>query len=121
MIKELLWRSSDKFKDQIVRKLINNFQDADIKEDTKEDIRDANIKKDITTYIKDDVNYSQLSNDYVKDKVMWTLLYYSGYLTYNDGHLCIPNKEVLTEWVGWIQTEDINSTPNSLLNMLLEG
>jgi hypothetical protein len=119
MIKELLWRSSDKFKDQIVRKLINNFQDEDI----KEDIQDVNIKEYIKEYINDDINYNQFSNDYVNDKVMWSLLYYSGYLTYNNGHLCIPNKEVLTEWMGWIQTEgtDINSTPNSLLNMLLEG
>jgi len=88
VIKDLLWRSSDGFKGQVV-KLIKNIQDG---------VVDANIKEDI----KEDVDYNLLSNNFVDDDVMWTLLYYSGYLTYDGNHLFIPNKEVFTEWVGWI-------------------
>lgn len=49
MIKELLWRSFDKFKDQIVWRfrLISK------------DIQDANIKEYVKEYIKDDINYNQ--------------------------------------------------------------
>src|SRR5437763_13016177 len=104
VIKDLLWRSSDGFKGQVV-KLIKNIQDG---------VVDANIKEDI----KEDVDYNLLSNNFVDDDVMWTLLYYSGYLTYDGNHLFIPNKEVFTEWVGWIRIKGINNKPDLLLKML---
>jgi len=107
VIKDLLWRSSDGFKGQVV-KLIKNIQDG---------VVDANIKEDI----KEDVDYNLLSNNFVDDDVMWTLLYYSGYLTYDGNHLFIPNKEVFTEWVGWIRIKGINNKPDLLLKMLLQG
>jgi hypothetical protein len=88
-------------------KLIKNIQNGVVGSDIKEDINE-------------DINYDLLSNNFVDDDVMWTLLYYSGYLTYDGNHLFIPNKEVFTEWMGWIRIKGIKN-PNLLLNMLLEG
>jgi hypothetical protein len=81
VIKDLLWRSSDDFKDQVAKLIQNGVIDVD-------------IRRDIT----EDIDYNLLSDD---DDVMWTLLYYSGCLTSQNDHLRIPNKEVFIEWQGW--------------------
>ncbi|RGB31707.1 hypothetical protein C1646_708301 [Rhizophagus diaphanus] len=55
-----------------------------------------------------------------KTNVIWTLLYYGGYLTMNeDKNLCIPNMEVFTEWKGWLNNR-ISSNPDTMLEMLLQ-
>jgi hypothetical protein len=65
-----------------------------------------------------DIDYNTLSpraND-----VIWTLLYYGGYLTMNeDKNLCIPNMEVFTEWKGWLNNR-VSSNPDTMLEMLLQ-
>jgi hypothetical protein len=65
-----------------------------------------------------DINYNTLS-PHASD-VLWTLLYYGGYLTMNeDEKLCIPNTEVFTEWKGWLN-DRISSNPDIMLEMLLQ-
>jgi hypothetical protein len=50
--------------------------------------------------IMTDIDYKVLSQKSNVDLVLWTLLYYAGYLTKNKIGLCIPNLEVSTEWQG---------------------
>ena len=106
MIKDLLWQSSDDFKDQVTKLIQNDVIDIDIRED-----------------IREDIDYNLLSQNSIDDDIMWALLYYSGYLTsQNDDHLRIPNKEVFIEWQGWIRKKSINQIkPDSMLKTLLQG
>jgi hypothetical protein len=65
-----------------------------------------------------DIDYNTLSPR--ASDVIWTLLYYGGYLTMNeDKNLCIPNMEVFTEWKGWLNNR-ISSNPDKMLEMLLQ-
>ena len=54
--------------------------------------------------ILEDIDYDVLSKKSNVDKVLWTLLYYAGYLSKDENEaLCIPNMEVSTEWQGWLK------------------
>jgi len=65
-----------------------------------------------------DIDYNTLSPR--ASDVIWTLLYYGGYLTMNkDENLYIPNTEVFTEWKGWLNNR-ISSNPDTMLEMLLQ-
>ena len=92
-IKKLLWHSTKYFKKKMLILL-------------KKGAIDVEILKDI--------DYNTLS-PYASD-VIWTLLYYGGYLTMNeDKNLCIPNMEVFTEWKGWLNNR-ISSNPITTLD-----
>ncbi|RGB22823.1 hypothetical protein C1646_822395 [Rhizophagus diaphanus] len=72
----------------------------------------------IDVEILKDIDYNTLS-PHASD-VIWTLLYYGGYLTMNeDKNLCIPNMEVFAEWKGWLNSR-ISSKPDTMLEMLLQ-
>ncbi|GET59671.1 AAA family ATPase [Rhizophagus irregularis DAOM 181602=DAOM 197198] len=93
-IKKLLWHSTKDFKKETLTLL-------------KKDVIDVKILKDI--------DYNTLS-----PRVIWTLLYYEGYLTMNeDKNLCIPNIKVFTEWKEWLNNR-ISSNPDIMLEMLLQ-
>ncbi|CAB4412680.1 unnamed protein product [Rhizophagus irregularis] len=96
-IKKLLWHSTKDFKKKTLTLL-------------KKGAIDVEILKDI--------DYNTLSPR--ASDVIWTLLYYGGYLTMNeDKNLCIPNMEVFTEWKGWLNNR-ISSNPDKMLEMLLQ-
>src|SRR5437773_12361013 len=72
----------------------------------------------INVKIMKDVDYDLLSQ--CTSDVLWTLLYYGGYLTMDkDEYLYIPNTEVLTEWKGWLNNR-ISFNPDTMLEMLLQ-
>ena len=63
-------------------------------------------RQSIQVNIQHDVQYELLKTNPVAS--LWSLLYYAGYLTGTiDGSTCyvnIPNREVLSEWKGWISS-----------------
>ncbi|RIA99390.1 hypothetical protein C1645_811643 [Glomus cerebriforme] len=82
MIKDLFWNSTEDFK--------NN---------TSILLRDCTIN----VGIMEDIDYNMLNQKSNIDQVLWTLLYYAGYLTKDkNDNLCIPNMEVSTEWQEWL-------------------
>ncbi|CAI2187746.1 12947_t:CDS:2 [Funneliformis geosporum] len=96
-IKKLLWHSTEDFR----KKTLTLLQ-----------------KGAINVEILKDIDYLTLS-PHASD-VLWTLLYYEGYLTMNkEKKLCIPNTEVFTEWKGWLNNR-ISSNPDTMLEMLLQ-
>ncbi|CAI2162549.1 13139_t:CDS:10 [Funneliformis geosporum] len=96
-IKKLLWHSTEDFR----KKTLTLLQ-----------------KGAINVEILKDIDYLTLS-PHASD-VLWTLLYYGGYLTMNkEKKLCIPNTEVFTEWKGWLNNR-ISSNPDTMLEMLLQ-
>ena len=99
-IKDLLWISTEDFKNNT---LILLKGDA------------------IHIGILEDIDYDVLSKKSNVDKVLWTLLYYAGYLSKDENEaLCIPNMEVSTEWQGWL-TNSNSFELDSMLSLLLQG
>ncbi|CAG8505046.1 19224_t:CDS:2 [Gigaspora rosea] len=68
--------------------------------------------------IREDINYNVLIQKSNIDQVLWTLLYYVGYLTKYD-NLCIPNMEVSMEWQEW-QTNCNLFELDLMLSLLLQ-
>ena len=100
-IELLLCQSSIHFKNNIV-KLLNG--------------------EEVTASVHGDVQYTLLGDR--NDDSLWSLLYYAGYLTTGKGSqtLCIPNKEVMEQWHGWVKYKVIDCLDSpSLISILLEG
>jgi hypothetical protein len=106
-IKKMLWNSSEQFHD-----------------DTEKLIGGKSIQGTITP----DLSYEDLT--IYDDDTLLSLLYYAGYLTGNrseldpkpDGfkELRVPNKEVMSEWEGWLSLPT-SSFSFSLVQTILEG
>ncbi|CAG8515477.1 4056_t:CDS:2, partial [Ambispora leptoticha] len=103
-ISMLLWHSTENFKNDIISLLDGN-----------------SIKGSILP----DLYYGTLDGS--DSAVLRTLLYYAGYLTKdkssnmeNGDILRIPNKEVKTQWLRWLQGSSFK-TVHSLVNKLLAG
>ncbi|CAB5395694.1 unnamed protein product [Rhizophagus irregularis] len=76
-IKDLLWNSTEDFKNN-TSMLLKGYT--------------------INVRIMEDMDYNMLAQKSNIDNVLWTLLYYAGYLTKDkNDNLCIPNMEVSTE------------------------
>lgn len=76
-IKDLLWNSTEDFKNN-TSMLLKGYA--------------------INVRIMEDMDYNMLAQKSNIDNVLWTLLYYAGYLTKDkNDNLCIPNMEVSTE------------------------
>jgi hypothetical protein len=75
----------------------------------------------INVEIMEDIDYNLLAQKSNVDQVLWTLLYYAGYLTKDENDdLRIPNMEVSTEWQGWM-TNCNSFELDSMLSLLLQG
>ena len=106
-IKKMLWYSSEQFHDN-TEKLIGG--------------------KSIQGIIAPDLSYQDLT--IYDDHALLSLLYYAGYLTAtnteldpeSDGlkELCVPNKEVMKKWEGWLSLPT-SSFSISLVQTILEG
>ncbi|RUS31197.1 hypothetical protein BC938DRAFT_478277 [Jimgerdemannia flammicorona] len=81
--------------------------------------------KPIQALIRDDIRYENLAN--FNDDTLWTLLYYTGYLTpdvrgLTTPHYTIPNYEVYMQWVEWVMPALSESTTcKTLLHTLVSG
>ncbi|RIA88807.1 hypothetical protein C1645_851995 [Glomus cerebriforme] len=90
-IKKLLWHLTEDFRKKTLMLL---------------------LKDAINVEILKDINYNILS-PHASD-VLWTLLYYGGYLTMNeDENLCILNMMVFTEWKGWLNNRILSNLDNA--------
>ncbi|CAG8504850.1 2445_t:CDS:2, partial [Scutellospora calospora] len=102
-LKKCIWKSSTSFK-ETVEKLLKGEYIAGVE-------------------IQDDLQYLYL--DQYQDSVIWTLLYYAGYLTMNsEKHLVIPNIEIHLEWHKWVINVPFftrGQTVTSMLDNLLLG
>ncbi|PKY57378.1 DUF1703-domain-containing protein [Rhizophagus irregularis] len=99
-IKDLLWNSTEDFKNN-TSMLLKGCA--------------------INVGIMEDIDYNVLIQKSNIDNVLWTLLYYAGYLTKDkNDNLCIPNMEVSTEWQEWL-TNCNSFELDSLLSLLLQG
>ncbi|RUP51883.1 hypothetical protein BC936DRAFT_144902 [Jimgerdemannia flammicorona] len=104
LLKPLLFHASSKFK-KAVWELLDN--------------------KPIQALIRDDIRYESLAN--FNDDTLWTLLYYTGYLTpdvrgLTTPHYTIPNYEVYMQWVEWVMPALSESTTcKTLLHTLVSG
>jgi hypothetical protein len=99
-IKDLLWNSTEDFKNN-TSMLLNGCA--------------------INVGIMEDIDYDMLTRKSNIDQVLWTLLYYAGYLSKDENKaLCIPNMEVSMEWQGWL-TNSNSFELDSMLSLLLQG
>ncbi|CAG8758977.1 14031_t:CDS:2, partial [Rhizophagus irregularis] len=98
-IKDLLWNSTEDFKNN-TSMLLKGCA--------------------INVRIMEDMDYNVLAQKSNIDNVLWTLLYYAGYLTKDkNDNLCIPNMEVSTEWQEWL-TNCNSFELDSMLSLLLQ-
>lgn len=75
----------------------------------------------INVGIMEDIDYNMLAQKSNIDNVLWTLLYYTGYLTKDkNDNLCIPNMEVSTKWQEWL-TNCNSFELDLILSLLLQG
>jgi hypothetical protein len=78
--------------------------------------------EEVSASVHKDILYKRLYER--SDDTLWTLLYYAGYLTHgkDSNTLCIPNKEVMEEWDGWVSLIAIETLNyDSTISKLLEG
>ncbi|CAG8854239.1 31138_t:CDS:2, partial [Gigaspora margarita] len=96
-LEKCLWKASSSFKESIEKLL------------KKESI--TNVK------VQDDLRYLHL--DQCQDLAIWTLLYYTGYLTMNsEKHFVIPNEEIHSECHNWVINVPFFTQEQTIISML---